>query len=193
MKEIQLTKGKIAFVDDADYEELNGYKWRLMPRPNGRFHVYRKKYIGAGKSVTIYLHQHLMGTYGTGIQVDHRDGDGLNNQRDNLRKATNQQNQFNRHTYAHQNNSSKYKGVHLRKDTKKWSAQIKINQKVIRLGCFESETEAALAYNVKAKELFGEFACLNQLPSTHESPEISVEPPHGQMQIPGPACLDEEQ
>ena len=83
----------------------------------------------------------------------------LNNQRYNLRKATPQENMMNRQ--KHKNSSSRFKGVHWYKPANKWMTQIRFNNKHIHLGCFTSETEAALAYNQKAKELFGEFAKLN--------------------------------
>lgn len=93
--------------------------------------------------------------------VDHKDGDRSNNKEDNLRAATPRTNNQNRR--KSEGTSSKYKGVHFRKDRQKWQVQIKHHGQSIRLGCFFSEEDAALAYNKKAIEIFGEFAKLNKL------------------------------
>lgn len=92
---------------------------------------------------------------------DHIDGDGLNNQRLNLRQSTKSQNNMN--TNKGQGYSSKYKGVTWDKARKKWKCGIKINGKQIFIGRFIEEDDAALAYNQKASELFGEFSRLNVL------------------------------
>ena len=93
--------------------------------------------------------------------VDHIDGDLSNNKKDNLRLCSLSQNQWNRKIQS--NGTSKYKGVCLRlnKKSKKWRAEICKNRKIYRIGLFDNEVEAAVAYNEKAKELFGEFAKLN--------------------------------
>ena len=93
------------------------------------------------------------------LEVDHIDRNTLNNQVTNLRYATRSQNQMNRG--KQQNTSLKYKGVSFHTRDRKWTAQIKIEGKMIRLGYFTSEEAAAEAYNTKAIELFGEFANLN--------------------------------
>ena len=88
-----------------------------------------------------------------------KDGDGLNNQKANLRICTRSQNKMNGKSYK--NSSSKYKGIWWVKKNKKWRVRIRLNNKTIHLGYFKDETEAAKAYDSKAKELFGEFARLN--------------------------------
>lgn len=90
------------------------------------------------------------------LQVDHINGNGLDNRRKNLRLVTSQQNNFNRRPV-----NSKYKGVAFHKRCNLWEAKICINQKRMCLGFFKTAQEAARAYNLKAKELFGEFAYLN--------------------------------
>lgn len=94
-----------------------------------------------------------------GIKVDHQDGDGLNNQRRNIRLATNAQNSMNQKPRV--KTSSKYKGVSLDKRHGTWKSQIGKNGAIIWLGQFRSEVEAAKAYDRAAREMFGEFACLN--------------------------------
>lgn len=107
------------------------------------------------------MHRQILGLQkGDGIKSDHRNGNGLNNQRYNLRKCTTQQNGFNRTCQSH---SSQYKGASWDTKTKKWRAQIQLNENTFRLGSYETEIEAAKAYNRKAKELFGEFARLNNV------------------------------
>jgi len=93
------------------------------------------------------------------METDHRDGNGLNNQRENLRICTRQQNSQN--GLAHKDSSSQFKGVSLKKGRHKWVACIMQNGKLAHLGYFDNEIEAAKTYNTKAKELFGEFAKLN--------------------------------
>lgn len=99
----------------------------------------------------------LLGAVG-GLYIDHRNGNGLDNRRDNLRRATMSQNIANQFPRG---GSSKYKGVCRSKRSGGWLAQICVNRKSIYLGRFGTEEEAARAYDVKAKEVWGEFARLN--------------------------------
>jgi hypothetical protein len=159
MKEIIMTKGYVSLVDDADFGIVNKYKW----------HVYRRNHIvyaistirEKGKRKTIYLHQVIMGTMNKGreIQIDHIDGNGLNNIRENLRRCTGFQNQHNRRRCR--KSTSKYKGVNWNIGTKKWISRICCNRKRIHLGYFKNELDAAIAYNAAAIKYFGEFARLN--------------------------------
>lgn len=142
---IPLTQGKAALVDDEDFDKLNQYKWCF----DGQ---YAQRKVG---NKTIRMHRVILDS----PQVDHIDGDGLNNQRSNLRVCTHTQNQMNR--AKHKIMSSKYKGVSWNKPTEKWRARIETNQGSLYLGLFEVEEEAARAYDEAAKENFGEFARLN--------------------------------
>jgi len=101
------------------------------------------------------MHNLIMGTK----LVDHKNGNGLDNQKNNLRNCTNQQNHMNRR--PKKNCTSKFKGVCRFKKDLKWTAVIKFNRKQIYIGIFGNEEDAAKAYDKKAKELFGEFAYLN--------------------------------
>lgn len=114
-----------------------------------------------------YYEHRLIWLYFKGIfpkRLDHINQNKSDNRIENLRESTRSQNHMNRkkqRTYQNQPCSSKYKGVNYQKTSKKWVAYIQINKKGIRLGSFNTEKEAGLAYNKKAIELFGEFACLN--------------------------------
>jgi hypothetical protein len=148
MKEITLTQGKVTVVDDEDYDRLMRYKW----------HTYRQRetyYVGRGvwinsRVVRMRMHRFIMGVIPQGMQVDHIDGDGLNNQKANLRIVTNRQNGQNRHVKK----TSKYPGV-SRFKKKQWQTQIMVNGERIRLGIFKEESDAFTAYK-KAVESIGE-------------------------------------
>lgn len=155
MKGIFLSQGQAAIVDDSDYEALNAHKWSVLKQSN-TFYAVRQAPID-GKQIIALMHCVIMGSKG----VDHRDGDGLNNQRSNLRFATSSQNNMNQQ--KRENTSSVYKGVTFDKRANKWKAQIGINGKLIYLGLFDAEVDAAKAYNAKAIELFCEFANLNNV------------------------------
>jgi hypothetical protein len=135
MKIIKLTKGKVAKVDTDDYQLLNNFKWCADS-------IYASTRDPATKK-KISMHRFLMGDT-KGKQVDHIDGDGLNNQRKNLRLVTASQNQQNRG--KPKNNSTGFKGVYFQKTSKKWYAQIQINKKHIHLGIFDSKENAHNAY-----------------------------------------------
>lgn len=170
MKEIKLTKGKIALVDDEDYEYLNKFKWQAYKKYNNCYAGRAlSRRLNNGKQKTIFMHREILSLEVGNIQADHIDHNGLNNQRSNLRVATPSQNTFNRR--SHSGASSKYKGVQHHKAKYKdtvyyyWKAVIGINGKVFHIGVFKSENDAALAYNQKAVELHGEFANLNIIPN----------------------------
>jgi len=153
MREINLTQEKVALVDDEDYQYLNSFKWYAM-ESRKTFYAVRRIRVN-GKQNTVWMHGEIL----NGKGIDHIDHDGLNNQKSNLRFCTPSQNLMN--TRKRENTSSVYKGVYFYKQSNKWRAQIMINGKYARLGCFASEVDAARAYNTKAIELFCEFANLN--------------------------------
>lgn len=144
-------------VDDENFEFLNQWNWHAHKQ--GKTY-YAKRVTGKNYKVTmIHMHRVVMGNPPPNIFVDHIDGNGLNNQKRNLRLCTKAQNGMNRTKQA--NNTSGYKGVRRDKERNKWIAQIKINQKNRFIGRFDSREEAARAYDAKALELFGEFAYTN--------------------------------
>jgi hypothetical protein len=156
MKEIPLNHGHIALVDDADFESVSQFKWTALPHHRTVYAI-RK----VGKTIQ-RMHRFIMELSDPAVQVDHRDHDGLNNQRGNLRPATNAQNRSNGRKPA-TGHTSRFKGVYWNKKDGKFRAQIKVLQLNIYLGLFDQEIDAARAYNKAAVRHFGEFAQLNDV------------------------------
>lgn len=166
MKKIPLTQDKYALVDNIDYEYLVQWKWGYMrSRCSGSGYAYRKVWIkgGKGKQYDIFMHCLIATRMGLKItnQVDHVDRNKLNNKRNNLRLATNQQQKGNES--LRKTNTSGFRGVYWSKKYCKWLAQICFNSKSIFLGYYPNKVAAAKAYNKAAKKYFGEFACPNKL------------------------------
>lgn len=158
MKEIPLTKGFTATVDDDDFEWISQHKWRVLIKPTGS-HKYAVCTVSVnGKERNMLMHRIVMGCP-VGMQVDHIDGNGLNNQRSNLRVCTHSENMRNRN--ARKNSTSAFLGVHWNKQNGKWRAAIRINGKQTIIGLYNSELEAARAYNKAALQHHGKFAHLN--------------------------------
>jgi hypothetical protein len=147
MKEIFLTQGKVTLVDDGDFEKASQYRWRAHRQRNGNFYVETTLKIN-GEYKTINLHNFLIKPP-RGMMCDHLDGNGLNNQRDNLVIVTSRQNGQNRHDKK----TSKYPGVSFHKSTKKWESCIRINGKNKCLGLFSSEQEAFSSYKTAVNDL----------------------------------------
>jgi len=156
MKEIQLTRGYVALVDDEDYERVNAFKWCVRIKSNTQYAI-RGVSIGGRKTKTITMHQ-FINNAPIGFVTDHKDRNGLNNQKHNFRTCTQSQNSMNRKTNY---GSSKYKGVNLNKQMNKWMSYIRVNKILIYLGCFEDEIIAAKTYDLAAIKYFGEYAYLN--------------------------------
>ena len=149
-----------AKVDDEYYESLIKHKWCAHKSKNGRVNyadtVIR---IGKGKNTSRGMHQIIMGDNPLKLQIDHIDGDGLNNQRSNLRFCTNAENCRNQKPTI--GTFSIYRGVCFDKKRKRWEAQIIKDWKRVHHRTFKNELDAAKQYDIWAKELFGEFARLN--------------------------------
>ena len=160
VRQIPLTRGYFATVDGKDYDALAQWKWRAEWREDvSKYTIYAVRSApGTNGKKRIYMHRQIMNTP-PGMWTDHIDSNGLNNRRSNLRLCTHAENQQN--ARPRKGASSRYKGVSWHKVWKKWHARIRHNGKIISLGYFTSEIEAALAYNEAAIELFGEFAWLN--------------------------------
>lgn len=145
-----------ARVDTEDFNRVSKYKWHEW---NHNGHVYC---IAYGKR-TLYMHRLIMGVVEAGkqIYVDHRDDNGLHNNKANLRVCNNAENQWNT---KKRGGTSKYKGVNWSKSKNRWIARIRIgNGKRKNLGEFKSEDEAGLAYNKACLEYHGKFAVLNDI------------------------------
>ena len=156
-KEIKLTNGKHALVDDEDFDLLNKFNWCATKITNTYYA--NRAIVVNGEQYQLRMHRVILGfKKGDGKQSDHINGNGLDNRRSNLRECTSQQNNFNRS--ANVNAKSKYKGVKQKKN-KKWEANIQFNKKKIYIGSFDNEDDAGRAYDKKATELFGDFARLN--------------------------------
>jgi hypothetical protein len=155
-KEIQLTQGQVALVDDWRYDELNQYKWyAAWDGTTGSFYARRAGRLFA-KRTAIMMHAVVARTP-RGMYTDHINHNTLDNRHDNLRICTNSQNQHNRG--KHSDNTSGYKGVF--RNGRGWMARIVTDRKITYLGTFKTEIEAARAYDEAAKRLHGKFAALN--------------------------------
>ena len=157
-KEIQLTRGQVSLVDDEDYERANKYKWHTArSEPNGKPYVKTTKQAN-NKKKNIRLHRFIISAK-DGEEVDHINGDTLDNRRCNLRICTHSQNMAN--TGAYSTNTSGYKGVSFEKSTAKWRAGIMRGGKHYSLGLHTTPELAAIAYNKAAVQYYGEFAYQN--------------------------------
>jgi len=156
-KQIPLTQGKFAIVDAKNFDWLNQWKW--YAHFNGR-NWYADRRISFGKQRrTLSMHRVIMNLkFNDRKDVDHIDGNSLDNREQNLRICSRSQNQANRKL---QKGTSKYKGVCWYKKYEKWEASIRVNNKNIHLGYFENELDAAAAYDLAALKYFDEFAKTN--------------------------------
>lgn len=152
MKLISLgSSGKFAKIDDLDFESVSKFSWKLKTYSD-RTVQYAYRNISAQSRQ--YLHQFVMQTKG----IDHKNHDGLDCRRSNLRLANQSQNMANKR--IGRNNTSGFKGVSWSKVVKKWHAYISINKKRQHIGYFLTKEDAAAAYGKAARAIFGEFACL---------------------------------
>lgn len=153
-------KGKFFTVSDEDFERVSQYSWdltwdtyeRLTPQPRIRTWM-----IVDGKRTKVQLHRFLMGVTDSKIFVDHKDGDRFNNTRENLRLCSAKQNAQNRPKRS--DSSSPYKGVSRK--SKGWGAWITEEGTSVFLGTYPTAEAAAMAYDRKARQLYGDFAKVN--------------------------------
>ncbi len=158
MKTIILNRNKSTLVDDGDFLSLSQWKWRCDPQYG---YAIRTKYLGKGldgkkKTTIVRMHREIIKPE-NGKEVDHINGDRLDNRRSNLRPATRQENSRNKLP-----NPGKFtKGICWREGRNKWQTSISVNNKSVYLGLFSEKHVALEAYDNAAKKYFGEFARLN--------------------------------
>lgn len=167
VRELPLTRGKVALVDEGDWERVSRFKWQALRADGGLWYAYHN-FWKDGKAKHVALHRFILRIDQSNRPlVDHRNRNGLDCRRENLRLATQSQNLTNTRLSAR--NKSGYKGVSICKRTRKapWLAQIRKDKKLYYLGHYKTPQEAALAYDNAARKLHGEFATLN-FPAAHE-------------------------
>ena len=167
MKEIPLTQGKVAVVDDRDFDRIAKWKWFAVKQGSSWYAkraTWKPGRIYRGDVVHVLMHHAVLGVRRS-IHVDHRDGNGLDNRRSNLRVATQAQNSRNRRKLCGDRTTSRYKGVsrgvHTINWKKPWRAELTLNRSRKYLGYFATEIGAALAYDAAAHRYFGKFAAPN--------------------------------
>ena len=145
MRKIRLTQNQFALVDDSDFDRVSRIKWYAQRSLSGKY------YARNGKSG--FLHSFLLPTF---KEVDHKNGNPLDNRRENLREATHHQNMMNKSSYK--NSRSGVKGVWFREKRGRWEAQIRFNSRTIHLGTFEDIKDAIGARRNAEKTYFDTFA-----------------------------------
>lgn len=157
-RSIPLTRGFVALVDDADFGWLNQWKWQAHVKREGLVYAMRDERRADGTRRRVRMHRAILDVP-EGLFPDHIDGDGLNNQRANLRVCTHRDNCRNRRSRS---TTSTFKGVGWDKAAQRWEANIGNGLgRTRRIGRYRTEEEAARAYDAAAREIHGEFARLN--------------------------------
>ena len=154
MKTIRLTQSKVALVDDEDFERVNQYQWHVA-KNKGTLWYAAARPDGHKRE---YMHRFIL-NLGPGEMTDHKNGDGLDNRKENLRRCSNSENAHN--SKLHGDNHSGFRGVSLHRPTNKWQTHIRINGQKVNLGYYANKIDAAKAYDQAAQKYFGEFARLN--------------------------------
>ncbi len=155
MKEVLLSRGLVAVIDDCDFELVSQFRWCARPRCSGdsKFYAHRR----SGPNKWVFMHRFVMRIADSSYpEIDHKNGDGLDNRKENLRICTHIQNLANS---GSRGGTSQFKGVSRHR--KKWQVSIRADGKRFFLGVFDKEIEAALAYDREAILHHGEFALLN--------------------------------
>ena len=159
-REIPLSQGKVALVDEEDYEAVSAFKWHAH-RHKGIWYADRYIRKADGRLSQRGLHQFILQPP-PDLYVDHADGDGLNNQRSNLRLATRSENSQNQRRRTREGRcASRFRGVAWDRERRLWRSKICVNGRDLHLGRFADEHAAALAYDAAARLHFGVFASPN--------------------------------
>ena len=151
---VPLTKGYEAVIDAADVPLVGGVNWHAAVQRDGRVYAKRSQWVD-GRHLNLLLHRVIAGTP-KGMDTDHKNGDGLDNRRSNLRNATTSQNMCNQRKKA--NSASGLKGASWAGHLGKWRATIRLNGKRKSLGVFDTPEQAHAAYCKAAPDFHGEFA-----------------------------------
>lgn len=154
-KEIPLTRGRVALVDDEDFDELSKYSWYCS---RSGYAARDERNLARTEGAVVYMHKQLVQS---DDKVDHINRNKIDNRKENLRPATNAENLSNRPMQV--NNRSGYKGVSWSKVSGKWASEITVKGKKYYLGLFDDKHDAARMYNFWALDLLGEFAFLNKI------------------------------
>jgi hypothetical protein len=178
MKEIPLTQGKVALVDDEDYEFLIQWKWYVQ-FDGWNWYALRNSETVDGRRTGIKMHRVIMNAP-EGLEVDHEDHNGLNNQKKNLRVCAHGKHMLGKRKYC-SGVTSRFKGVSWRKENCRWRARLTLGGKLVCLGDFEVEEDAARAYDAAARRLFKDFAYPN---FPVDSPRISAPLTDGELREP---------
>ncbi len=149
---VHINGGTAVLIDDEDYDKIKESSWLF----SGRY-AYRQVW-NKGKGKTEYMHRIIMGNP-KNLEIDHINGNGIDNRKSNLRFATHKQNMANQKSCK--TATSQFKGVCWVKRDKKWEASIQTDNRTKHLGYYENEADAAKAYDKEAIKLFGSFARLN--------------------------------
>lgn len=152
MKEIPLSQGEVAIVDDENFEHLNQFKWFFS---SYGYAVAFLPMVAGKRPPQIYMHRSILPGH---AEIDHINGDRIDNRKSNLRPATHAENAMNSQKRL---GSSRYKGVSWCESRGLWEVQLMHNKRKIHAGRYESEVDAAHVYDYAAKVLFGEFARIN--------------------------------
>jgi hypothetical protein len=150
--EIKLTQGQVAVIDAADLHLVFGFKWRAH---RGLDTFYAVTWMPRPSRKMISMHRLILGVTDRNLVCDHRDGEGLNNRRGNLRACTHGENL--RNSRLSRRSSSGLKGAHFHPRDKVWVGAIRVNNKQIHLGTFKTKEDAHDAYCVASKKYHGEF------------------------------------